>query len=144
MSTGCDPCSLAVMPQVKPRELGELTGETSTIMHWHSKNSPPGKQRQSLTGPLLVTRHSAYTLHRNKVKVSANPFFLFRLNRNRSQCSVQMHQIHCAAMYSRQVEPFLPHKTLSIMNQQLVNVHVFTSKLFQPEGMFHIFMRYIL
>lgn len=33
MSAGCDPCSLAAMPLVEPRELGELTRETCTIMH---------------------------------------------------------------------------------------------------------------
>lgn len=44
-STGCDPCSLAVMPHVEPTELGELTRETCTIIHYHSKAAP----RQTLT-----------------------------------------------------------------------------------------------
>lgn len=59
MSTGCDPCSLAVMPHVEPRELGELTRETCKIMHWHSK-AAPWQHRQSLTGPLLAAKHAAH------------------------------------------------------------------------------------
>ena len=40
-SSGCDPCSLAVMPHVGSGELRSADrGETCTIMHWHSKAAP--------------------------------------------------------------------------------------------------------
>lgn len=151
MSTGCDPCSLAAMLRVKPRELGELTGETSTIMHRHSKTA--SWQTKTELDRTFISDETQCIYIKPKQsggfrKTVTQSFFLLILNRNQSQCSAQMHRIHRAAMYSGQVESrVFPIKHLNHRSCARLGLYIIIcmyKSAGQPQGTFHIFMRYIL
>ncbi len=60
MSTGYDPCSLAVMLLVEPRGALESWRGRPVQLCTGTAKQPLGTHRQSLTGPLLATRHAVY------------------------------------------------------------------------------------
>lgn len=69
MSDGCDHCSLAVMPFVELREHWWAGKRDPYNYALAQQGSPPGKHRQSLTGPLLATRGARHIL-RNKATIA--------------------------------------------------------------------------
>lgn len=94
-STGCDPCSLAVMPHVEPTELGELTGETCTIIHYHSK-AAPWQSLTELDSTFISNKTcSAHTFLR-KLELVEKVNSLHILCAQWALCCM-----HCIALYSR-------------------------------------------